>query len=128
MVGFAIINSMVFEQYHNWVIQVAEDALTNMDCESTEYLDIMNSLGLLYKGQEKYDQALPLLKSCLGGRVEKLGEDNSRTLDSMDDLAGIYYSFGYLWKAQPIFEASLSHSRKSSQNPIQHQQLGSVLY
>ncbi len=85
-VGFAKLDSMVFEQYRDWVISVAKDALENC-MEDLERLDLQRVVGLLYLEQGKCREAEPFLKECFDKSTSILGENHPDTLSSMNDLA-----------------------------------------
>jgi hypothetical protein len=86
-VGFSKIDSMVFEQYRDWVISVAMDALENC-IDDLERLHLLRVVGMLYLGQGKYREAAPFLNECFEKRTSILGENHLDTLSSMNDVAG----------------------------------------
>jgi hypothetical protein len=85
-VGFAKINSMVFEQYRDWVISVSMDALENC-IDDLERLRLLRVVGMLYLGQGGNREAAPFLNECFDKRTSILGENHPDTLVSMDNLA-----------------------------------------
>jgi tetratricopeptide (TPR) repeat protein len=110
-VGFAKINSMVFEQYRDWVIAVAMDAWKNC-VEDLEQLHLLKVVGVLYLGQGKSREAAPFLFECFDKRLSILGENHPDTLNSMNNLAVLYHRRGIYSKARPLYEECLE-KRKS---------------
>ena len=94
-VGFATINSMVFEKYRDWVIQVCLNALKAQKLTRSIEDDklvpdaecvIMHTVGSLYLGQGKYREAEPYLVACFRKRSRTLGEAHQVTLRTMSYL------------------------------------------
>jgi tetratricopeptide (TPR) repeat protein len=111
-VGFAEIDSLVFEQYRDWVISVANDALD--DCiEDLERLDLLEVVGMLYLGQGNYSEAAPFLKECFDKRTSILGENHPDTLKSMHNLAVLCDKKGEYDQAHPLYVQCLE-KRKST--------------
>ena len=97
-VGFNRINSMVFEQFRNWVVEISRGHLDKQNellgPNHPNTLSSMNNLAGLYKNQGKYDLAEPLYVECLELRKTILGPNHPDTLISMNNLAGLYESQG----------------------------------
>lgn len=110
-VGFAKINSIVFEKYRDWVIQVSIDSLESPNMEDCDMLDGLNTVGALYLGQGKYREAEAYLSECFTKRKNHLGLDNPDTLKSMDSLAFAYANQGQLNKARKMVEECLSRRK-----------------
>ncbi|CAB9507603.1 Kinesin light chain [Seminavis robusta] len=83
-IGFAKINAMVFEQYRSWAIRVSTETM----------LQSIATLGLMYQGQGKYDDAEECLKECATKAVQKLGKNHPRTLHYVDKLANVCMDLG----------------------------------
>ena len=71
--GFAGINTMVFEQLRQWVITVTTSAL-GQETDKVKVLGLKITLARLYDSQGKYDAAEPPYKECLEMRKEVLGD------------------------------------------------------
>jgi tetratricopeptide (TPR) repeat protein len=85
-VGFGEINSMVFRKYRDWVLKVSIDAYEKSS-NDVEKLEILSTIGSLYSGQGKHQQAEAYLKECLEKRKLLLGDTHPDTLKSMDQYA-----------------------------------------
>jgi len=110
-VGFLKIDSMLFEQYRDWVITVGMDALA--DCnEAIERLHLLELIGSLYRGQGKYKEAYPFLKVCFDKRKSTLGMDHPNTLNSMFQLATLYCDQGQYRRAFRL--STECHKRRAS--------------
>ncbi|GFH59439.1 hypothetical protein CTEN210_15915 [Chaetoceros tenuissimus] len=89
-VGFAEINSMVFEQLRDWVLVVALKELERVEIDTKDKADLMYLVGTLFKDQGRHDEAEPLYKECLANREEIQGQDHPDTLESIHNLAYLY--------------------------------------
>ena len=58
-----------------------------------------NDLAVLYKEQERYDQAEPLLREAVKGRRLKLGDKHPHTLESINTLIDLYEAWNKPEKA-----------------------------
>ncbi|GFH55521.1 TPR-like protein [Chaetoceros tenuissimus] len=103
-VGFAKINSMVFEQLRDWVLVVALAALTEVKVDTEDEADLMYLVGALYSDQGQYDEAEPLYKECLAKSETKLGSNHPDTLQSMNNLAALYRNQGKYDEAESLFK------------------------
>jgi tetratricopeptide (TPR) repeat protein len=112
-VGFTKINSMVFEQYRDWVISVANDALENCIEDHLERLDLLEVVGLLYLEQGKYREAEPFLKECFDKSTSILGENHPNTLTMMNHLANLYKYQGQYDKALPLYITCLEWKKST---------------
>jgi serine/threonine protein kinase/Flp pilus assembly protein TadD len=61
-----------------------------LEVDHPEILRVKNDLAVLYKKQEDYDKAEPLLLEAVEGRRLKLGDTHPYTLESMNNLIGLY--------------------------------------
>ena len=114
-VGFNKINSMVFEQLREWVIETTKEAIAGCSDNSNDdeneeganiniyKIDLKAALASLYQGQGRYELAEPLYIECLEGRKTKLGLDHPSTLTSINNLALLYYSQGRYELAEPLY-------------------------
>lgn len=59
----------------------------------------LNNLAALYKKKGDYAEARALLESCVDSQRRSIGDHNPDTLNSMNNLAGIYYDLGEYEKA-----------------------------
>ncbi|GFH55193.1 TPR-like protein [Chaetoceros tenuissimus] len=128
-IGFTGINSMLFEQLRDWVINVGLKELEISEVDSEEHLSLMNmhetklgpdhprtltsmnNLALLYYHQGKYDLAEPLYKDCLSKYETKLGPDHPDTLRFFNNLAILYYVQGKYDLAEPLYKDCLSKNK-----------------
>ena len=107
-VGFAKINSMLFEQMRDWVLKVALAELNVVKIDTEDERDLMALVGGLYESQGKYDEAEPLYKECLAKRETILGKDHPNTLQSMNNLALLYKSQGKYDEAEIVYKECLA--------------------
>ena len=83
---------------------------------------ILNSMGMLYKRQQKFERSLDAYKRSLAVREELLGEDHPDSLSTRHNLAELYIEWGkpdsaqeYLNKNIELMEAK----SKAQQEAIQ---------
>ena len=107
-IGFAGLNSMLFEQLREWVIAVGLKELKLSEEDSEEQMAFMNMVGTLYRDQGKYDLAEPLYEESFSKHEKKLGSDHSSTLESMNNLATLYRIQGKYDLAEPLHKNCLS--------------------
>jgi hypothetical protein len=100
-IGFATINAMVFEQYRSWVIQATTDSMVQS----------MATLGMLYRGQGKYDNAAELLEEGVLKASDQLGKSNPLTLSCLDRLANVYMDQGKYSESMHVAHRCLSKRR-----------------
>jgi hypothetical protein len=60
----------------------------------------MHELGVLYKEQDLYDKAEPLVIQALEGRRLKLGDEHPHTLESWNKLIELYEAWNKPEKAE----------------------------
>ena len=107
-IGFAGLNSMLFEQLRDWVIAVGLKELQGCKGDSEEEMAFMNMVGTLYRDQGKYDLAETLYEESFSKHEKKLGSDHSSTLESMNNLATLYRIQGKYDLAEPLHKNCLS--------------------
>jgi hypothetical protein len=89
MMRFAKFNSIVFERYREWMLQVSTRALEASTDEIEHSLGLLCNAGmLLYSSQELYGAAEDLRRSCLEQHTAILGDDYPDTSCSLHNLAG----------------------------------------
>jgi hypothetical protein len=59
----------------------------------------MSNLAVLYKEQTRYDEAEPLLLEAVEGRRLKLSDEHPDTVESWNNLIGLYETWGKPEKA-----------------------------
>lgn len=92
-IGFAKVNTLIFEKLRDWVVDVLKSALTNCN-DSLQSLDLKQSLGDALMNQGKYDEALPLFTHCFDERKKAEGIDTPETLRSMSSLGTLLSNKG----------------------------------
>jgi hypothetical protein len=114
-VGFNAINSMVFEQFRGWVIEICNNYFQDLKSELGDNhpstLVSMHNLASLYKNQGKYDLAEPLYVSCLEKKKTAVGDNHPSTLALMNNLAGLYYNQGKYDLVEPLHVSCLEKCR-----------------
>jgi serine/threonine protein kinase/tetratricopeptide (TPR) repeat protein len=75
--------------------------------------DMQTTLGQSLFGLGEADQAVEILQKALATRIEKLGANHPKVLNSQNDLAVCYRSAGMLDQAIPIFEQTLKQLKES---------------
>ena len=68
----------------------------------------MHELAVLYKQQERYEEAEELLRKVIEGRRLKLGETHPHTLESMKNLIALYEAWNKPAKAAQL-RSQMSH-------------------
>jgi hypothetical protein len=68
-------------------------------------------LAVLYKDQDQYDKAEPLLLEAIEGRRLKLGDTHPYTIESINNLIAIYEASNRQEKAEE-WQAKLSIKQK----------------
>jgi hypothetical protein len=106
-VGFGQINSMVFQKYRDWVLKVSIDAYKKCS-DDVEQLEILSTIGLLYSGQGKHQQAEPYPKECWEKRKRLLGETHPDALKSMDQFVVHCTSVGRYGEGRILHEDCLT--------------------
>lgn len=128
-VGFNRINSMVFEQFRDWVIEICDNHYQDLQQElgdtHPDTLRSMSNLASLYTNQGKNDLAEPLFVSCLDMRKTALGETHPDTLTSMNNMASLYKNQGKYDLAEPLYVSCLD-MRKTELGENHAETLGSM--
>ena len=110
-IGFNKINSLVFEQFRDWVIAVARNDLdTKLETLGDSHEDTLSSrssLARLYDNQGKYEEAQSLYEACWEIRRSTLGENHPTTLTALSALAYLYDNQGRFDTAQILQEKCL---------------------
>jgi tetratricopeptide (TPR) repeat protein len=101
-IGFAKINSMVFEQYRSWVLQTTTDTMVQS----------ISTLGLMYQSQGKYDEAGAILEESVLRAAAHLGKCNPRTLKCVDRLANVYMDQGKYLQSMNLVHKCLSKRKR----------------
>ncbi|KAJ5813504.1 TPR repeat protein [Penicillium pulvis] len=81
--------------------------------DHTSTLDTVHSLGILYRGQGKLDQAEQMYMRALAGCEKALGPDHTSTLDSIHNLGALYCDQGKLDQAEQMFMRALAGREKA---------------
>ncbi|RUS25321.1 hypothetical protein BC938DRAFT_472338 [Jimgerdemannia flammicorona] len=68
----------------------------------------LSGLAVIYKNQNKYDEAEQLQQRALAIRKKILGSENPDTVTSVDELAWVYNNLGKYEGAQKMYEQSLA--------------------
>jgi tetratricopeptide (TPR) repeat protein len=90
------------------ISHLAEAAQHQKDWFSDEDLiSLFDGLGLFYKGQGAYEQALPWYESCVSATRERLGDEHPDIATRFNHLASIYKSQGQYAKAEPLYQQAL---------------------
>ena len=115
-VGFLRINSMLFEQYRDWVIEIARNDFQKKKMKNGKSdpltLTSQTILARLYALQGKHAEAQVLDEECFELRKSTLGKNHPDTILSANNLAMVYMELGLSTKAQPLFEECLLLSRE----------------
>ena len=74
-------------------------------------LESMHELAVLYKEQELYDKAEPLLRDAIEGRREKLGNTHTHTQESIKTLIDLYEAWGNPNEADELRPALITTER-----------------
>lgn len=69
-------------------------------------------LGLLYKNQEKLEEAEKMLERALRGYEQVLGPDHTSTLETVNNLSNLYINQGKLEEAEKKYERALRRMEK----------------
>eukprot|EP01041_Mallomonas_annulata_P001942 gene1942-3766_t len=105
-VGFAGLNTMVFERLREWVRNVTLKAIDQVTDEQSE-LQLKMSLGKIYLDQGNYGEAEALQMECYERRVASLGEDHVDTLKSLSELGTVYHHMGKYQEAADVYQKLL---------------------
>eukprot|EP01041_Mallomonas_annulata_P005918 gene5918-11941_t len=105
-VGFAGLNTMVFERLREWVRNVTLKAINQVTDEQSE-LQLKMSLGKIYLDQGDYGEAEALQTECYERRVASLGEDHVDTLKSLSELGNVYHHGGNYQEAADVYQKLL---------------------
>jgi serine/threonine protein kinase/Tfp pilus assembly protein PilF len=73
---------------------------------------IRHTLGITYRNIGDYGPAEKHLKRAYKIRLEKLGKDKTKTLDTMNALAGLYFKQGQFGKAEELFNETVQGRKK----------------
>ena len=87
--------------------------------------DALNTLGGLYRIQDRYAEAQPLLERALAIVEKVLEPEDSFVADVLNNLAGLYQTQGRYAEAEPLFERALA-IREKALGP-QHHDVATVL-
>ena len=68
---------------------------------------ILNSMGMLYKRQQKYERSLDAYKRSLAVREQLLGEDHPDSLSTRHNLAELYIEWGKPDSAQEYLNKNI---------------------
>jgi len=109
-VGFARLDSLVFERYRAWAIHVSLDAL-NSSVDEEERLKLLRSVGSLYMMQGKCFQAEKYVQDLVEETKGAFGNDHPDTLTSIQNLALVYHAQGHYGKAQRLYETCLERRK-----------------
>ena len=88
-VGFAGVNSMVFERMRDWVIDATREVMEEAAGDALEQLYLKRALAELYRQQGAYQQAEQLHLEVLERFKEQLGANHPDTLSSMRFLGNV---------------------------------------
>jgi serine/threonine protein kinase/Tfp pilus assembly protein PilF len=69
---------------------------------------LMDTLGQVYSSLGLYDQALPLLESCLVTERRLMGDQSLDVATTLDRLGAVWWHKGEYAKAQPLMEQSMA--------------------
>jgi tetratricopeptide (TPR) repeat protein len=73
---------------------------------------ILNSWGLLYKKQRKFDRSLDSYQRSLNLREKLFGDDHPETISTRHNIGELYVEWGKPEQAQEMFELNVSHMEK----------------
>jgi tetratricopeptide (TPR) repeat protein len=76
---------------------------SSLDDETADVADSLNKQGLIYYGQDNYEQAEPLYRRALLIRERLLGPEHPDTASSLNNLANLYFCQGRYVKAEPLY-------------------------
>ena len=81
--------------------------------EHLSTLEIVNSLGTLYKSQGKLVEAEAMYERALVEKEKTLGPQHTSTLGTVNNLGNFYVSKGKLAKAEAMYERALAGTEKA---------------
>ena len=73
---------------------------------------ILNSMGMLYKKQQKYERALDAYQRCQSIREEHMGDDHPDTVAVRHNIAELYIQWAMPEKAKEYLEKNIEVMKK----------------
>ncbi|KAJ6114828.1 hypothetical protein N7486_000606 [Penicillium sp. IBT 16267x] len=75
--------------------------------------ELVNNLGILYRGQGKLAEAEEMYQRALAGREKALGPDHTSTLSTVHNLGILYSAQGKLVEAEEMYQRALAGREKA---------------
>ena len=88
--------------------------------ENVQAAIILNSMGLMYKKQKKFERSLDAYQRALKVRVESLGEDHPDCLATRHNIAELYIEWAKPEKAQEYLTKNLEMMEKRNSEEKQN--------
>ena len=105
-VGFAKLDSMIFEEYRDWAIQVPLHSLSN--CEDFNEISLLKScIGSIYSLQGKYMESERYFQESIECYVQTVGEMHPSTISTKSKLAVVYDRQGRHQEATDLHQSCL---------------------
>eukprot|EP01039_Chlorochromonas_danica_P005010 gene5011-5501_t len=111
-IGFDALNSIVFSQLRNWMVQTASQAMENIDDKNSEKASYQIILATLRSNQGEFEEAKRLYSICYQNRLEQLGEGHPDTLLVMNKLVTTYRNLGQYQEAEKLGEEAFQRCQK----------------
>ncbi|KAL8789524.1 MAG: hypothetical protein Q9213_001137 [Squamulea squamosa] len=80
--------------------------------ESTEAVDALHSLGILYADQGKHVEAEKMYRRALDGKEKAWGAEHTSTLDTVNNLGNLYSDQGKMAEAEEMYMRALKGYEK----------------
>lgn len=81
---------------------------------------ILNSMGLLFKRQRKYERAIDCYKRSLTIRLELLGDSHPEVIATRHNIGELYIEMGNTAEAETYLTANLKYLRKEDEHSHGH--------
>ncbi|MBX9950302.1 MAG: tetratricopeptide repeat protein [Candidatus Obscuribacterales bacterium] len=95
------------------LLETAAEALKEIDDVPLESRsNCLNSLAVLYRELERYDEALPLAEEALKLRIEKFGEESQEVIVTLNNLSVIKQCTGDILEAESLFQKAVDIARR----------------
>lgn len=109
--GFTSLDRSIFAELEKWMTQLLcrHVAVAESDMEKAQW---MAALGGVYTVSGKHNQAEPMYLDALMILRRVLGDDDSSTLVTINNLANSYMAQGKYDQAEPLFLEALNTSRR----------------
>ena len=99
--------------YQKGKYREAVDRLQEVELKRDGDPDVLGWLGLALQNAARYAEAVPLYQRSLAIREKALGPEHPDTAQSLNNLAGLYYSQGKYAEAEPLHKRSLAIREKA---------------